>query len=109
MIDWKDFSKSLLDGLKELAKKEFADFQKEALAAGQNYLDQSKSDVQEWALAVASGQMSKEDLEFLVKSKLDVAKLTALKEKGLTKVRVDKFKNELGGLIVRTLFGAVKV
>jgi hypothetical protein len=60
----------------------------------------TKEDLARWSQQVALKQLSPDDLEWLVKGKMDAAELRALKEKGLAKVRLEKFRNSLVDLIV---------
>jgi hypothetical protein len=49
---------------------------------------------------LANKQITKEEFEFLVKGKRDLAEMLALKQKGVALVKIDAFKNRLISLVV---------
>lgn len=53
---------------------------------------------------LAKGDLTKDDFEWLLAGKKDVALLVALKQKGLAKVALDRFSNGLIDVIVATAF-----
>lgn len=74
-----------------------------ALEAGKDYLETLKDDLRTWSGQVAKGELSLEDVRWLVNSKKDLAEMILLKEKGLSLVAVDQFKNQLSQLLIGTV------
>ena len=54
--------------------------------------------------AEASEAMSKKDFEFLLKGKKDLAEMEALKQLGLSKIRINKIKDGVIGIVVGSAF-----
>jgi hypothetical protein len=105
MAKFDDFRDALKAGLGGLVD-ELAEHKDAVLAASEAFLDESEEDFNKWTKQVAEGEMSKGDLEFLVKGKADLAMINWHTQIGLTKVAVDKFRNSLLDLITDT---AIKV
>jgi hypothetical protein len=102
MVTFEDFWEDLQKGFSTFAETSLKDFKDEAFAAGKDFLEQSKEDIKLWTEQLATGQMSKEDFEWNVKGKKDVADLIILKQKGLAKAQVDKFTSGLTDIIIST-------
>ena len=105
MARFDDFRDALKEGLGELVK-DLADHKDVVLAASEAFLDESEEDLKKWTKQVAEGEMSTDDLEFLVKGKADLAMVHWHTQIGLTKAAVDKFRNSLLDLVADT---AIKV
>lgn len=56
---------------------------------------------------MAEGKLSRDEFEYLLKAKKDLAQMEALKKKGLALARIDKLKGSLldtvAGAAIRTL------
>lgn len=102
MSDFNDFWEELKNEVIALAENQLQDFKDQAIAAGKDFIEQSKDDLKFWSEQLASGQMNKNDFEWLVKGKKDLAELILLKHKGLAKVQVDKFINGLLEVVIGT-------
>jgi len=100
MLDFDAFFKDLKAGAVEIAKKEATDFVKEATSDGNAFLDAVKADLKKWARQYAEGKLSKEDFEFLVKGKKDLARMEALTQAGLAAIRVDRIRMAMIDLII---------
>jgi len=104
MARFDDFLKALTDGLKELVTNSVQDFSQAATKDGQAFFKQARADLERWTKALARGQLSKADFEWLVQGKKDLAEMEALKQAGLGLVRVDQFRSSLIDLVVGTAF-----
>jgi hypothetical protein len=67
------------------------------------FLDALRPDLQKWAAQLASGELDREDVEFLIKAKQDLAELKELKRLGLAKVQRDKLVAGVIGLAMKAL------
>jgi len=101
MAKFDEFRDALKVGLGGLVD-ELADHKDAVLAASEAFIDDSEEDFKKWTKQVADGDMSKDDLEFLVKGKADLAMVNWHTQIGLTKVAVDKFRNSLLELVTDT-------
>jgi hypothetical protein len=104
MADFKDFWENLKKGLEDLGKKSLSEFQKEAEKDGRAFFKKTKKDLQRWTRLLARGELTREDFEWLVKSKKDLAEMEALKQAGLTLAKVEKFQNTVVSLVIDSAF-----
>jgi len=104
MARFDDFLTALKDGLKQLVAETVQDFSAAATKDGQAFLRKARADLERWTKALARGQLSKADFAWLVQGKKDLAELEALKQAGLSLVRVDQFRSSLIDLVVATAF-----
>jgi hypothetical protein len=96
-------------GIGDIAKQSFQDYLKEAKASGESALAAMKTDLQRWAQEVETGALTKDDLEFLLQEEAALQELTALKQAGISEIRVDQFRNAVVTAIVGTLTSLVKI
>lgn len=104
MADFNDFLESLKKGLEEIIKKNWEEFKDAAEKDGKAFLDKTKEDLKRWTKLLAQGDLTKDDFEFLVAGKKDLAELEALKQAGLTLVRLERFQNALTSLVIDKAF-----
>lgn len=102
MPDFKDFLDTLAERIGSLAVGSLKDFKAAITKDGKAFLEKAKQDLERWTELLASGQLTKDDFEWLVKGKKDLAELAALKEAGLAKARLDKFRSSLVELVIGT-------
>lgn len=102
MADFKDFWGNLEKGLKELASKNWKEFKEAAEKDGKVFFDTIKEDLQRWTTLLAQGDLTQDDIEWLVSGKKDLAEMQALKQAGLALVRLERFQNALISLVLDT-------
>ncbi|HEV8540745.1 MAG TPA: hypothetical protein VGQ60_06240 [Nitrospiraceae bacterium] len=100
MANFDQFFKELKKGSVEIAKREASDFVKEATSDGNAFLDSVKADLKTWTKQLATGKLTKEDFEFLVKGKKDLAKMEALTQAGLAAIRVERIRVAMIDLVI---------
>ncbi len=108
MADFNGFSEETVSGIARLAEDGFNDFKDEAIAAGKDFLAQSKEDLQHWTEQLAAGQISKEDFEWLMRSKENAVKLIILNRIGLTKTQADKLTAGIISVVTASAFKLFK-
>jgi hypothetical protein len=88
-----------LDHLKEELGAVAAEFGSELkddlINDGLHFVHKTRHDLQSWSEQLLTGELSKKDFEWLLKSKKDLAEMEALKQKGLAQVRIDRLKTAL--------------
>lgn len=104
MATFKDFWKTLQKELVEFAEFSWKDYRNAAIKDGSAFLEESKKDLERWSKMLASGELTRDDFEWLVAGKKDLAELALLKRKGLGQVARDRFVNGLIDTIVATAF-----
>jgi len=102
MPGFDDFLSSVRKKLTNLVKRNLQDHRDEAIADGKEFLEKARADLERWTGLLAEGKLSRDDFEWLVAGKKDLAELTLLKQKGLAQVRVDRFKNGLLDIVIDT-------
>jgi len=99
MPNFNDFITTLKDDLLVFAKENFEEYKDELIKDGTLFVEKTKSDLERWTEGLASGALSKKDFEFLLKGKKDLAEMEALKQLGLSKIRITKIFNSLTNVI----------
>lgn len=95
-----EFFDNLLEELAEIAKKAVEDIKDELIRDGKSFVEKTRADLQRWAQLLVEGKITRDEFEYLVKAKRDLAQMEALKQKGLAQVRIDKLRNALLNAVV---------
>jgi len=104
MPTFNDFVSTLKNDLLEFAKENFEEYKDELLKDGTYFLEKAKSDLERWTEGLVSGALSKEDFGFLLKGKKDLAEMEALKQLGLSKIRITKITNGIIDVVIGSAF-----
>ena len=99
MPNFNDFIVTLKSDLLDFAKENMEEYKDELLKDGTQFVEKTKSDLERWTDALASEALSPKDFEFLLKGKKDLAEMEALKQLGLSKIRITKIFNSLVNVI----------
>jgi len=102
MASFDDFTAALEDALKDFASAEFKDFRDAAIADGRQFFDEAEDKLKRWTQKLADGKIDAEEFEDLLLGQKDLARMKALKQRGLAKARLDKFVNGLLGVVMDT-------
>ncbi len=102
MTDFTSFLNELKDGVKQIVTHSFRDFAAAAEQDARSFLQRSQADLERLVGQLGDGSLTKEDFEFLVKGRKDVAEMQALRQAGLALVRIDQFRKSLLDLVVGT-------
>lgn len=100
MPTFNDFVSTLKNDLLDFAKENLEEYKEELLKDGTLFIEKTKSDIERWTEGLASGALSKEDFEFLLKGKKDLAQMEALKQLGLSQIRITKITNGIIDVVV---------
>lgn len=106
MPNFNDFILTVKNDLLDFAKENLEEYKDELLKDGTQFVKKTKSDLERWTEGLASGTLSPADFEFLLKGKKDLAEMEALKQLGLSKIRITKVSNSIidviAGSAIRT-------
>jgi hypothetical protein len=102
--DFNKFLSALKDGIKQLVTQSFGDHRKAAVKDANAFLKKTRADLKRWIGELEAGTLKKDDFEFLVRGKKDLAEMEALKQAGLASVRVDEFRKSVLNLVIGTAF-----
>jgi hypothetical protein len=100
---------TLESGVASLAESTLHDYLDQAKTDGENALSTLQSNLEKWTLELESGDLTTEDVAFLIKEQAALDEMTTLKQAGLAEVRIDQFKADLTTLVINTLFNLIKV
>jgi len=100
MSTFNEFVSTLKNDLLDFAKENLEEYKDEILKDGILFIEKAKSDLERWTEGLASGALSKADFEFLLKGKKDLAQMEALKQLGLSKIRITKITNGIIDVVV---------
>ena len=105
MGDFNTFLGELKSSLRKLADSSFQKYSSQLLEDGTAFASKLEEDLKRWSAEYEIHEMTKEEFEFLVKSKKDLLEMEALKQEGLARTDLNKLRNA----IVETVTGtAVK-
>lgn len=104
MATFDEFLSELKTEIVELASYSWKNYEEAAINDGKDFVEKSKADLERWTKMLAQHDLSREDFEWLIVGKKDLAELVALKQQGLAKVALDRFTNGLIDTIVSTAF-----
>lgn len=98
--------KTLFDQLKKevsnVAVTSVEQFKTEAETDAQNLLKYLKQNLQTWTIQLATGELKKDDFEFLVMGQKELIQMNILKQKGMALIDLDKLKIKLINQIIKT-------
>ena len=107
-MDFNQFFQQLKDGAVQIAQQEATQYVEDVKKGGLDFLDTSKDYLDKWTKQLAAGTIDKEDFEFLVKGLTwDVAEMEALKNAGMSAVRIERIQDALIDLILKAAFSAI--
>jgi hypothetical protein len=104
MFDFDAFLETLKADLTEVVSDFGEDLKDDLLKDAGDFALQTKEDLIKWSKMLKDGELSPEELEFLLKAKKDLAEMEALKQRGLAQAKLDKLKLA----IIDTVAGSVK-
>ena len=100
MPTFNDFVTTVKNDLLDFTKENLEEYKDEILKDGNAFVEKTKEDLQRWTEGLASGALSQADFEFLLKGKKDLAQMEALKQLGLSKIRITKITNSIIDVVV---------
>lgn len=102
MSRFDDFITALETNLADYARSSFAAWRDAATSDGEDFVAQTRDDLERWTQELAAGQIDEDEFMWLIGCKKDLAELLALKQKGLSEAKLDEFFHGLTGVITNT-------
>jgi hypothetical protein len=102
MAGFEQFLAQLQEELAAFADDSWQDHRQAAIADGRAFITRTRQDLKRWTRLLASGDITRDDFEWLMLGRRDLARLTALKRRGLAKAALDRFTNGLIDTVVST-------
>ncbi|WP_423126748.1 hypothetical protein [Gaoshiqia sp. Z1-71] len=106
-MDFQTLFDSLKNEVIKLASSSLKSYKKEAQSDALRVAEELKEDLKAWTIQLATGEMAAKDFEFLILAKKELIEMTALKQKGLAKIKIDEFKTGLLNCIISTVTGLI--
>ncbi|MFK8004849.1 MAG: hypothetical protein AB8H03_00700 [Saprospiraceae bacterium] len=97
--------KEMSSNVEDLTKLTVRKYQKDAKRDAEKLLKGMKRDLRRWTRMLERGDLTTQDFEYLVKSNVDSAKMSALESSGLAMIRLKAYRTSLFNLIIDTIFG----
>lgn len=102
MATFTEFLNLLKEETEKAVRAEWQDCREAALKDGQAFVEKTKADLERWTGLLVTGGLSREDFEWLLQGKKDLAELEGLRQAGLAQVRLDRFKDSIIGVVGNT-------
>lgn len=103
--DFDDFIRQLKDALRARLSTDWPAYRAALFQIGDGFVDRTRSDMARWSGLLATGALTREDFEWLVFGRRELAELEALRLAGLSLAQIDRFRATLVEVIVGTAFG----
>ena len=100
----KTFFDNFMPNVESFLKKALPDLQQDLLHAASQIVRDNASKVKVWVVKSSTGELSSEELKWLIASLLDLSRLNVLKEAGLTLVQFDAFRQAMIGSLIKSIF-----
>ncbi|TDW46556.1 hypothetical protein EV144_106228 [Flavobacterium sp. 270] len=99
-MDSDQLLKELKSKLKTIITNNYKDVKPELEKDLDTFFETSKEKLERWILLFSNAALTEEELEWLLKSQLDLVVLQALQTTGISKIRLNTLKNN----IIKTIF-----
>lgn len=106
-MNWDNFTNVVSVGVKQLAGETFENAIQAANDDVTSFLVGNKSKIEKWCDAVKNKEMTKEDLEDLIKGEKDLMEMAALTKLGIVLTELERFRVQAIELIVNAILKAI--
>lgn len=104
MIDFRLFLENFINDLKSQSLAFEEEKQDGLLQDGLDFVHKTRADLEKWSRQLAAGELTKEEFEWLLLAKRDLAEMETLKQKGLTLARIDRYKKAVSQSVLNAVF-----
>ena len=102
MASFDDFWVKLGVELVEFAVHDWRDYRDAAISDANDFLEKTRDDIRRWCKLLGEGTISRDDLAVLLAEEKDLAELTLLKRRGLSRAALDRFVSGLIDTVAST-------
>lgn len=102
-IDTEALINTLKHEIIALAENTMKDYATQAKQDGLNVVMKMESKLKIWTTQLAEGAINMDEFQFQLGTEEALLKMTALKQAGLAAIQVDKFRNGLTDIIIKTV------
>ncbi|MBS7233634.1 hypothetical protein KHA90_21705 [Flavobacterium psychroterrae] len=89
--------------LKTILTKSYKDIKPELEKDLNTFLETSREKLERWIFLLSTGDITEEELEWLLKSQLDLVALQALQTTGISKIKLNSLKNNILKIIFKII------
>lgn len=108
-VDIPELLETLKAQILTLAKRAFTDYAKEAQNDIEYILIFTEANLARWTKELQDGTLNVDDFKYYVNSQKDLLTLVSLKRKGISKIRADKFREDVFLIIISGVLEAVGI
>ncbi|RJP77298.1 MAG: hypothetical protein C4524_08565 [Candidatus Zixiibacteriota bacterium] len=102
MRDFPTLLALMKDRITDLAREYCSDYQYSARKDGEDFLEQSRADLERWTKQVAAGTLSPEEFEALVLARKETMEMVILRRIGLGPEQLDRYQQAVLQTVVST-------
>lgn len=106
-MDFEEILQQLKNNLLKLISEEYDDFRDAAQKDVETFLVESRDKLERWTTLLAKGELTLEDYTWLLKSQKDLFVMRTLYNAGISKMRIEVFKNKVINTIIDVVVGIV--
>ncbi|GAA3773760.1 hypothetical protein [Flavobacterium ginsengiterrae] len=100
-------TQELKEKLKTLLTNSYKDYKPQLEKDLNNFLKTSAEKLERWTILYANGDINEEELEWLLKSQLDLVSLQTLQTAGISKIKLNTLKNNIIKLIFEIIINLI--
>ncbi len=100
-------TQELKEKLKTLLTNSYKDYKPQLEKDLNNFLKTSAEKLERWTILYANDDINEEELEWLLKSQLDLVSLQTLQTAGLSKIKLNTLKNNIIKLIFEIIISLI--
>lgn len=102
--DFGAFLEGLRAAVRDRLSSDWAEYRKTLFAIGDGFIDSTRQDLERWTGLLSVGALTREDFDWLVQGRRDLAEMEALRNAGLSLAQVDRLRAALVETVVSTAF-----
>jgi hypothetical protein len=106
-IDYTAILNTIKTGIINLGTAQLKGYLPQLQADAQSIANGIKDNVENWTAQLTSGEITADDLKFLIAGNAEYLEIAALTQAGIAQIQLDQFKQGVINLIVKTLTALV--
>ncbi len=91
----------------ELLNSKYKEFEPELKKDINRFLAESKEKLERWALLLINKSITKDELEWLLKSQQELVVLQTLQVAGISRIKINNLKNNILNIVFKTIIKAL--
>ncbi len=101
-MDFQLFLDDIKSSILILVKNSAKDLAQQVAEDAKDLLKETEQDLKRWTVALAENKLTRDEFEFLLGMRADNAKMHALTQIGISKLRVQRVRDALVSIIVKS-------